>query len=1050
MSKVKLILRRIVSSVLLLFAFVFPLASSSWVVSNELEQSNITAILDETPPYVCYNADTGVRYRTLKAALDNATSSQEIVTYVNSTIDCYETLEIRSGITLTIPFVGPSFDSNDSSGNILESPLFKPESADDRNLYGNTLGDANDSKVSTYRSCLVNMRNGADIVVLGTLNLGGAISYNGNNGYYSEINLGDSSSIVCRSGSLFNCYGYVKEDYETAKNSGMPEYEGQYENEFDSERYVLAESGSTVYTSIAFYDLKTAGGLTGALDANISPFNVFDFQSLQTFTRFMAGTNLFGTTIVVGPSNIALMEDFLIISSKTSETSLLYLTSGGLSLEYKPSDPRYSSRDTNSNPTNIVINGHVDVGYLYFSIGILGVNVEMDTREFFLPFSSKMSLIILSGSTFRNSRMIKFLMGSSVLVEDGATFQIDGPTAFYNSSIAPQKDDSLGISYDSSNKPDAIFKVNGTLVLNSDGSGNGAVGGNISHSSKTGTGSVDFTNASKENLTVEVNEGTAGTIVVARATGLYKETSSVINGQFSAGGLYSSSFDGESYYWSGNFHSTYSINVTYDKNVINPVFSYTILLSENADGSNTYNSELVNSNSEGTATVQNGSFFNISVDNGQSVSIAKSNGETIEYDASSWIYIDDDFDIHIVPSEGVKISLSVYKDETYSDNESQWSAGTGHTYYFIETSDSLDGEFNRVYDQKGSGISSFTVLKGSYFRIGYYWDQSDTIISLSGQNGFTGNNEITTNDESFLPQPATEWVNDSTSSTSPVFLAGNENSKPGLEYTFRMGYYSGHALADQSGSQQCLLPDSMVMMSDGTYKRAADLTQADSVMSFNHWTGCFEGQKLFVNFIYERQLFDVIELSFSNGMNMAVVSGHGLFNLERNRYEIYYGEEFKKHIGERFVAVNYDGIHPQIEETVLIDAVVRKERVVKISPVSEYNVNLIVDGLLNIPDDLEGVFDAFEYSGIDGNLRIDSEAFASNVEKYGLFTYDDVKEVMPRYIFDKFNFAYFKTFLGMGVITAEKINQLLMTYAEDVCDWHGIEWDWNNSEPFSL
>ena len=56
----------------------------------------------------------------------------------------------------------------------------------------------------------------------------------------------------------------------------------------------------------------------------------------------------------------------------------------------------------------------------------------------------------------------------------------------------------------------------------------------------------------------------------------------------------------------------------------------------------------------------------------------------------------------------------------------------------------------------------------------------------------------------------------------------------------------------------------------------------------------------------------------------------------------------------------------------------------------------------------------------------------SDIEKYGLFTYEEFAEIYPinEEIFEAFNGQYLKISVGKGLITMEEIGELINHYAE--------------------
>lgn len=247
----------------------------------------------------------------------------------------------------------------------------------------------------------------------------------------------------------------------------------------------------------------------------------------------------------------------------------------------------------------------------------------------------------------------------------------------------------------------------------------------------------------------------------------------------------------------------------------------------------------------------------------------------------------------------------------------------------------------------------------------------------------------------------------------------------------------------------CLTANTKILMSDGSIKPAKELKKDDKIFAYNHFSGTFEPQRLLANIIVDEKEQKVISLTFSENQKMTVLSGHGLFNLNRNTYEIYYGEQFFEHIGEEFVSVDFTDKKPSLRKTKLLNVEIKIEKIMKFSPVTEYNINCIADGMLNIPDDVEGLFEAFHFTDLNHGLLINQESFYFNVLKYGIYEYNDVSKVIPKYLFDKLNFKYFKTFIGMGVLTYEKVNHWIETYAKEMMNYNELNWNREDKEPLS-
>ena len=276
--------------------------------------------------------------------------------------------------------------------------------------------------------------------------------------------------------------------------------------------------------------------------------------------------------------------------------------------------------------------------------------------------------------------------------------------------------------------------------------------------------------------------------------------------------------------------------------------------------------------------------------------------------------------------------------------------------------------------------------------------------------------------------------------------SGVATSKSSTSATFIANYNATISVYSEPKSTTCLLPTSLVMLADGTEKMAKDLTMDDEILSFNHITGKFEASKISFNVVVDYHWFDVITLTFENGKQIELATGHGFFNMTTNRYEIYYGHEFEVHIGEVFATVEYVDGEFVIAPSKLVNVVVEKRYTQKVSPVSEYNINCIADGILTIPDDIEGMFDAFVFNS---DLTIDVEAFQEDIMNYGLITYEEVSDVVPEYLFNTVNFQYFKIFIAKGYLSVDKVNHWIEAYLPYIIEQHNLDFDFENRVPLT-
>ena len=73
----------------------------------------------------------------------------------------------------------------------------------------------------------------------------------------------------------------------------------------------------------------------------------------------------------------------------------------------------------------------------------------------------------------------------------------------------------------------------------------------------------------------------------------------------------------------------------------------------------------------------------------------------------------------------------------------------------------------------------------------------------------------------------------------------------------------------------------------------------------------------------------------------------------------------------------------------------------------------------------ENFFNPFE---IGEDMKYDDEAVKADVEKYGLYTYEDFAHVVTEEQFDALNLGHFKVSVGKGYITYEGLIYLIETF----------------------
>ena len=86
--------------------------------------------------------------------------------------------------------------------------------------------------------------------------------------------------------------------------------------------------------------------------------------------------------------------------------------------------------------------------------------------------------------------------------------------------------------------------------------------------------------------------------------------------------------------------------------------------------------------------------------------------------------------------------------------------------------------------------------------------------------------------------------------------------------------------------------------------------------------------------------------------------------------------------------------------------------------------------MLSMPGGIEGLFNYFEVD----NMKYDEDLMRTDIESFGLFTYDELNSVLPMdvIVFESINGQYLKVAIGKHLITIERMRYLLIRYEDKI------------------
>ena len=251
-------------------------------------------------------------------------------------------------------------------------------------------------------------------------------------------------------------------------------------------------------------------------------------------------------------------------------------------------------------------------------------------------------------------------------------------------------------------------------------------------------------------------------------------------------------------------------------------------------------------------------------------------------------------------------------------------------------------------------------------------------------------------------------------------------TRDGTTYTNSKTY----TFEKEESASLCVAEGSMITLADGSQKAVEDLTGDEELLVWNMFTGEFDSAPIVFIDSDPESYYEVINLYFSDGTTVKVISEHAFWDVNLNEY-VFLRSDAAQYIGHWFnkqtIDENGNMVYTQVQ---LTNVVVQQEYTSAWSPVTYGHLCYYVNGMLSMPGATTGFINIFEVD--PDTMTIDQEAYLEDVEEYGLFTYEEFNALcpIPEAVFNAFGGQYLKVSLGKGLITWEELENLISRYSE--------------------
>lgn len=245
-----------------------------------------------------------------------------------------------------------------------------------------------------------------------------------------------------------------------------------------------------------------------------------------------------------------------------------------------------------------------------------------------------------------------------------------------------------------------------------------------------------------------------------------------------------------------------------------------------------------------------------------------------------------------------------------------------------------------------------------------------------------------------------------------------ENGK--TEYGFTMPD-ADVTLIVHSNQDGCFTPDTFITLADGSMIPVKELCVGDEVLVFDHVTGEISTSPVAYISIDKAEKWETISLMFEGGVTVDVISEHGFFDLTTGGYVMINAENVSEYVGHTFAGMaGADG--GTLGALKLVSYEFGEAGSEAYSVVTAKDLNHFANGMLVFTDGIDGLYNIFEYGE---GMKYDEEAMAADIERYGLYTYEDWSDYITYEQFLAYNVQYLKVSVGKGLITEEGIIALI-------------------------
>ena len=231
-------------------------------------------------------------------------------------------------------------------------------------------------------------------------------------------------------------------------------------------------------------------------------------------------------------------------------------------------------------------------------------------------------------------------------------------------------------------------------------------------------------------------------------------------------------------------------------------------------------------------------------------------------------------------------------------------------------------------------------------------------------------------------------------------------------------------------ASNCFVEGTLITLADGAQKPVEDLTGNELLLVWNFYTGDFDVAPIMFTQISEYNLWEIIQLNFSNGDSVGIVDHHGFFNITLNKFvnitavnaHEFVGHYFKQHdivsseMG--WIARRLDSVDVFYDYTSIW------------TPVTFSHLSVYANGFLSVPASARMFLNIFEVT--QDTLQFCVVNYNELIQQHGLLTHYKfvylVDMYVPEIIFHGFNVRYLLISIAQGNACLYELREIILAF----------------------